>query len=431
MEVLMKKNILFVCTNNAGRSQIAEAVFRRLYGKSFEVQSAGVDPWEVIHPVGRALMNKNGYSMKGHKPKHVETIDFGLIDIVVTIGDPAEEGTRKSREGKGHVHWDLGDPARADGTSDSESVFIETKRRIENKIKVLGKTLANLQAMDEFFWKPAICTCVFRGDQADAVFDPVRHVSLLAKKGFKLIELSCYIPRRDFDWRNKHKVDELLSVCADNGIDIWSAHPPENEVLLGTDENARQKHFDMLKEFADFCNQIGAAYMPIHLWSTTRSLEQIKADSLWNSIPAELEKLCLTSNVTLCVETLRNNVSMISNGNLLDMLKERNSCLGLLMDTGHAHISGDLHDVTLRAESFIKSLHLHDNDSVDDTHQIPDAKTGTIDWNRFAANLKHIRYTGPILYEIAFIPYNELDKALTKTIEHYQRFFCAHDLLSY
>lgn len=59
-----KSNIVCVCTGDAGRSQIAEVLFRHAHGNHFNVQSAGVDPWDEIHPVARSLMMDNGYSME-------------------------------------------------------------------------------------------------------------------------------------------------------------------------------------------------------------------------------------------------------------------------------------------------------------------------------------------------------------------------------
>lgn len=421
LDMKKKTNILFVCTGNAGRSQIAEALFRGAHGDDFNVQSAGVDPWSEIHPVGRALMIENGYSMEGHTPKHVRSIDFSEIDVVVTIGAPAERGTRELRDNKFHIHWDLSDPAKADDTDDSKSVFEKTKSFIESKIIVLAKTLADIQQSDAYYWQPGIASSVFKDDKADVTFSPTEHIPILAKKGFKLLELGCYIPKRGFPWWDDAKTKELISVCADNDITIWSAHPPENEILLGSDAAARHHNLEMLRKFADFCNRIGAAYMPIHFWSTTRTLADAKNDLFIEPLISEIISICEDSNVTLCLETLRANVSKVSNFELLEIVKAHSSRLGLLVDSGHSQISGDLSEIILQSSGLLKSLHLHDNDGTKDLHQVPGL--GVIDWAQLATDLKTANYAGPIMYEVGYINNENVDAALDATMANYQEYF--------
>jgi len=417
-----KQSILFVCTGNAGRSQIAEVLFRSKYSDAFNVYSAGVDPWINIHPVGRALMEDNGYSMEGRKPKHVQSIDFNDIDIVVTIGAPAERGTRELRLNKNHIHWDVDDPAGADGTLDSESVFAETKRRIENKMKMLIPKLANIQNIKDYYWQPGIASAFFRDDNIKYSFSPIKHIPMLAEKGFKLLELTCYVPDYDFPWMDTDSVKELIHVCADYGIKIWSAHPPENEILLGTDAAARHKNLDMLRKFADFCNTIGAALMPIHFWSQTRTLNEARNDLILDFLISELESISYDSNVTLCLETLRSNVSKVSNFDLLNIAQQsHNSQLGFLVDSGHSKISGDMHNSIIQAGKLLKSLHLHDNDGVNDLHQIPGK--GIINWSLLANDLKTVNYSGPIMYEVSYISEKDHNTALKSIMDNYMTYF--------
>ncbi|MHC4871132.1 MAG: TIM barrel protein [Planctomycetota bacterium] len=421
-----KHNIIFICTNNAGRSQITEAVFRREYGELYNVFSAGVDPWDDIHPVGRKLMQKNGFSMEGHKPEHVNDIDFSIMDMVVTIGDPAEEGTRDLRRGITHIHWDLGDPARADGTSDSEAVFIETKRRIEEQIKILVKRINCPHNLDKYSWQASICCNALLEDYSEDGLIPEKHIPMLAEKGFKLIELSCYRKQYAYLWDDSNMLDKLIKACADNEVTIWSIHPPENEELLGTDNTSRKENLDMLRHFAELSSRLGATCMPIHLWSTTRSLQETEENNVLGDILKELDEICLQYNVTLCLETLRSNVSKVSNAELMNIIKTRSVNLGMVIDSGHSHISGDLHEITAQAGSLAKNLHLHENDGINDLHQVPGS--GGIDWARFAENLKQGGYKGPITYEIGHIDKYEIDSALDDTIEHYKKYFAGHIL---
>lgn len=133
-----KLKVLFVCTGNAGRSQMAEALSKSLYGGKIEASSAGVDPWPDLHPMARKLMAERGDMLVGHFAKHVNTFRDTVFDMVITIGDralnecPDLQGTS--------IHWAIDDPADADGTPDSETVFRAALKKIE-------KNLASLLAL--------------------------------------------------------------------------------------------------------------------------------------------------------------------------------------------------------------------------------------------------------------------------------------------
>ena len=244
----------------------------------------------------------------------------------------------------------------------------------------------------------------------------------MAKLGFNVIEVGCYIPELDFVWHDKKNIDELVKVCDDYGITIWSAHPPENDVLLMPDHKARQDHFELLKRFADFCNQVGAAYMPIHFWLPKNKFEEAGGFTCFDEVVAELCTFFDSYHVLPCLETLRSNASAISNSELLAIVKKNDSRLGMLLDTGHAQISNELHAITLNANRSVKSLHLHDNDGVQDLHRIPG--TGVTDWTQFATDLKTIEYNGPIIFEHGGnLPKEKIQPSLEQTMDFYRDVF--------
>lgn len=142
---MRKKKILFVCTNNAGRSQMAEAMFRNLYGgDNFEIISAGVDPWKNLHPMAVKLMTEDGIDTTGHYPKHVKQFLDDKIDIAITIGDRAEAESGCFRTGTLRIHWPINDPAAADGTTDLEKVFRSTRHAILDRFPKLLETINSL-----------------------------------------------------------------------------------------------------------------------------------------------------------------------------------------------------------------------------------------------------------------------------------------------
>ena len=131
--------VLFVCTGNAGRSQMAEALSRSQYSDRIEASSAGVDPWPDLHPMARKLMAERGEMFTGHFPKHVNTVCGEAFDLVVTIGDRALRECPAFYGDPKQIHWELSDPADADGTPELEEVFRNTLRDIERNLSILGQ----------------------------------------------------------------------------------------------------------------------------------------------------------------------------------------------------------------------------------------------------------------------------------------------------
>ena len=128
-------SVLFVCTGNAGRSQMAQAMFRRLAGDEVEVESAGVEPWDHLHPMAVRMMAERGLDMAGQYPKSAASVARRHFDVVVTIGEPAREKLPAPLRRSGRwIHWDISDPANADETPDSEAVFRRTADTIAGRL---------------------------------------------------------------------------------------------------------------------------------------------------------------------------------------------------------------------------------------------------------------------------------------------------------
>ncbi|HEX2045844.1 MAG TPA: arsenate reductase ArsC [Gaiellaceae bacterium] len=101
-------NVLFVCVQNAGRSQIAEALFAEAATGLHEARSAGTAPAAGVHPEVVAAMREVGVDLAERTPRRLERDDAEWADVVVTMGCgdecPVVPGTR-------YVDWDLPDPA--------------------------------------------------------------------------------------------------------------------------------------------------------------------------------------------------------------------------------------------------------------------------------------------------------------------------------
>ena len=111
-------HVLFVCVQNAGRSQMAEELFRRAAGESHEARSAGTAPAAHVHPEVVALMPE----LAGRVPRKLERADAEWANVVVTMGCGDE---CPYIPGTSYVDWELEDPAGKDA---------QTTRRIRDEI---------------------------------------------------------------------------------------------------------------------------------------------------------------------------------------------------------------------------------------------------------------------------------------------------------
>ena len=104
-----KRKIIFICTGNARRSQIAEGLLRNLASDKFSVFSAGSHPNQV-HPMSVAVMEEVGIDISHHTSDPItDYIDHG-IDIVITVCDNAKQACPVFPGNVEHIHWSIEDP---------------------------------------------------------------------------------------------------------------------------------------------------------------------------------------------------------------------------------------------------------------------------------------------------------------------------------
>jgi arsenate reductase (thioredoxin) len=117
-------NVLFVCVQNAGRSQMAQAFYERRGG---EARSAGSNPANELHPVVVETMDEVGIDLDGRMPKRLEHEDVEWADLVVTMGCG---DACPVLPGKRYVEWNLPDPAGLCLT-DAREIRDAIARRVE------------------------------------------------------------------------------------------------------------------------------------------------------------------------------------------------------------------------------------------------------------------------------------------------------------
>ncbi len=130
-----RKRILFLCTGNACRSQMAEGWARALKDAELEAFSAGVAPC-YVHPLAVRVMREAGVDISGQYSKHVDDLEEIDFDYVVTLCDYADERC-PPRPGHGkRIHRPFEDPIRATGT---ESEILAKFRSVRNQIREFVK----------------------------------------------------------------------------------------------------------------------------------------------------------------------------------------------------------------------------------------------------------------------------------------------------
>ena len=105
--------VLFVCTHNSARSQIAEAVLRLRGGDGVEEASAGTQP-TAVHPMTVALLAEHGVDPSRHTAKSLDAIAGRPFDEVITVCDSANDDCPAFPDAPWRTHWSLPDPAAID-----------------------------------------------------------------------------------------------------------------------------------------------------------------------------------------------------------------------------------------------------------------------------------------------------------------------------
>jgi arsenate reductase (thioredoxin) len=121
--------VLFVCTGNSARSQIAEALLRDFGGADFEVKSAGTEP-KGINPYTVRVLDEIGIDWSGARSKSVTEFVGQPFDYVITVCDRARQTCPVFPGSHNTLHWGLDDPAEVEGT-DQEKLEAFRRTRIE------------------------------------------------------------------------------------------------------------------------------------------------------------------------------------------------------------------------------------------------------------------------------------------------------------
>ena len=140
--------VLFLCTGNSARSQIAEALAERMSGGAVSAASAGSHP-KPLHPNAVRVMRERGIDLAGRRSKHLREFAGQRFDYVISLCDRVREVCPEFAGGPALIHWSIPDPAREPG-SDEEALpaFERTATELCTRIGFLIEAIAETHTND-------------------------------------------------------------------------------------------------------------------------------------------------------------------------------------------------------------------------------------------------------------------------------------------
>ena len=140
----MQQRVLFICTHNSARSQMAEGLLRHLGGDPFEAYSAGTEATH-IRPLAIRAMAEMGMDITGQSPKTLDRYLDEPFDEVITVCDAAAGVCPVFPNAKQQRHWSFPDPSKATGSEEEQlavyrSVGDAIRKRIEAELLTTGQS---------------------------------------------------------------------------------------------------------------------------------------------------------------------------------------------------------------------------------------------------------------------------------------------------
>jgi arsenate reductase (thioredoxin) len=114
---MQPRRVVFICTKNSARSQMAEGLLRSRVGDGFFIASAGLQK-TAVHPLAVSVMQEIGIDISGQRSKPLDDLPDQPWDYAITVCDLAKEKCPTFPERTERLHWDVADPALASGTAE-------------------------------------------------------------------------------------------------------------------------------------------------------------------------------------------------------------------------------------------------------------------------------------------------------------------------
>jgi arsenate reductase len=139
---MSKKKVLFICTHNSARSQMAEGFLRHLAGDDFEVHSAGTEA-SLVRPLAIEVMSEIGVDISGQSSKTLQQYLDEPWDYVITVCDDANESCPVFPGASERTHWSFEDPSKATGTEEERrAVFRRVRDQVVQRVRIFALAAA-------------------------------------------------------------------------------------------------------------------------------------------------------------------------------------------------------------------------------------------------------------------------------------------------
>jgi len=246
-----------------------------------------------------------------------------------------------------------------------------------------------------------LSTHLFHGSRLSAA-----HMTLAAQHGFTAFEV--YATRSHFDYRDPAHVDEIGQALANHGLTLHSVHAPTTTSfsegvwgptlsLADADESRRRHAVDETLAAMAVASRVPFRYLVVHLGApdappalNQRAAAQRSLDTLADAA----ESLGIRLALEVIPNALSHPQALVT---LIEDVLERRS-VGICLDTGHAHLWGDVTEAIETCSGHLHTTHLHDNHGRRDEHLIPGR--GTIDWDGALLAFQKVGYDGAWVFEL-------------------------------
>ena len=129
--------VLFLCTGNSARSQMAEALLRQVTRGRADVFSAGTEPKQSIHPVAKAVLEeKFNVDTSSLRPKHLNQFIGQQFDYVITVCDRAAEACPIFPGDPERIHWSFADPATIAEGPEQRRAFEKVASELAGRMRI-------------------------------------------------------------------------------------------------------------------------------------------------------------------------------------------------------------------------------------------------------------------------------------------------------
>jgi sugar phosphate isomerase/epimerase len=226
------------------------------------------------------------------------------------------------------------------------------------------------------------------------------------------VEIFC--AKQHLDWRNSSQVTELGHWFRDSELKLHSLHSPmytdDRWGKSGPDthinitehkKSERIKWVDEIKRAIEIAETVPFKYLIQHLGVNDQEFSERTVDAAFSSLD-ELGVFARQRGVEILLENIRNDLASAERLRQFNELTHLN--MNFVFDAGHAHIMGGVEQEFEIMGPRVRSLHLHDNNGVDDMHLYPQKPGGTIDWKRAMELLRSRSGQYPLLLELREVP---------------------------